>query len=300
MAYHEAQDIRTKKALKHQEAALKKKGKKNKDLSNTEIVPSSNKKNPKTLIGHRLESTTPSRSGRAGRFYTIYPQNRGEKVFKLEFENLFEVPQSRVKAFEGLPAESLVLEWFPGVDWRAEERSLNIESGYAMDIRVAHEAVKRGYDGIKYGDLEIQDLKCLDTPNAPLPKSVINVQDIVYKQMPRLLKSAIINVTKDALYYAKNHGFNELVSIDEDVTRVLLSSIKPTQFGEDYGGESSDYQAARFQEILNGETFDGRKEDYYPLLVERGTGKILDGNHRHCALSKVKSPYVVVLYVTAK
>jgi len=294
--YPEPQDVRTGKAPKHSEAA-KKKGK---DISNTEIVPSSSKKNPKTLIGHRFDLDTSVRSGRAGKFYTIYPQNRGEKIFELKFKNLFEVPQERVEAFVGLPAESLVLEWFPGADWREEGHRYNTESGHAMDIRVAQEAIKRGYDGIKYGDFEIQDLRCLKNPDAPLPKIVTNVQDIVYNQRPGLLENGIERVSSGTLYYVKNHGFNGIVSIDENVTRVLLSSIKPTQFGEDYENEGSQAQAEEFQKILNGEAFEIRPEDYYPLLVEKRTGMILDGNHRHYALSAVNSPYAVVIFVTAK
>lgn len=299
--YFELQDIRTGKAPKHQKAALK-----GKNISNTEIVPTK-RKNPKTLIGHRLEASTSVRSGRAGRFYTIYPQNRSEKIFELKFENLFEVPQKRVEPFIGLPAESLVLEWFPGINWIKEGHCYNTSDGHAMDIRVAQEAVKRGYDGIKYGDLEIQDLRHLKNPDAPLPKTVINVQDMMYSQSLGLLEDGIHSVSSTgALHYVKSHGFNGIVSIDKDVTRVPLTSIKPTQFGDEYKNESSEEHAKIFQKVIDGEITGKvvehlglRKEDYYPLLVEKRTGMILDGNHRHYALSAVNSPYAVVIFVTA-
>jgi hypothetical protein len=37
--------------------------------------------------------------------------------------------------------------------------------------------------------------------------------------------------------------------------------------------------------------------DFYPILVNKRTNKIIDGNHRHYALSSINSPYAVVLYV---
>ena len=110
-----------------------------------------------------------------------------------------------------------------------------------------------------------------------------NVQDIVYNRYPGFLEKAIKTVTIQVDYYAKNNSFI-ISSIDKDVSRVPLKSIRPTQFGEDYKNDSSEHQAKSFKKVLNGAEHD-RDEDYYPLVVDRITGLILDGNHRHYALS---------------
>jgi len=154
--YHEAPDSRTGKAPEHVRNASK-----HKDISNVEIKPSNRKK----LIGYRFEREGAIRSGRSGTFYTQSPQGRGDKKFTLEFKNILEVPSEKVSSFVGLPAEYLALVWFPDRnrdDWDSRALLHNVsEDGHAMDIDVAREAIRRGYDGIKYGKFEIQDLKPL-------------------------------------------------------------------------------------------------------------------------------------------
>ena len=158
MTYPEPPSIRTGKAIEHQKNALKGKGN---DISNAEIKPS----NRKELVGYRFQSPGAIRSGRAGVFYTRQAKCTCDKKFTLEFNNILEFPTRTVEPFVGLPAECLVLEWFPGrdrLDWEYRARLLDVEEdGYAMDIDVAREAIRRGYDGIKYGEFEIQDLKPL-------------------------------------------------------------------------------------------------------------------------------------------
>ena len=158
MGYPEEKDIRTGKARKHQEAA---KISRWPDLSNAEIKPS----NQKRLVGYRFQQAGAIRSGRAGVFYTQFPQGRGDKKFTLNFNNILEVPTKKVAPFVGLPAEYLASLWFPDrnrKDWDSRAGFHNVEEdGHAMDIDVANEAVRRGYDGIKYGKFEIQDLKPL-------------------------------------------------------------------------------------------------------------------------------------------
>ena len=158
MGYPEAPDPITKKARKHQLAA---KIPRWPDLSDAEIKPS----NQKRLVGYRFQQTGAIRSGRAGVFYTQSPQGRGDKKFTLNFNNILEVPTEKVAPFVGLPAEYLASVWFPDRtrnDWDSRAMFHNVEEdGHAMDIDVAREAVRRGYDGIKYGEFEIQDLKPL-------------------------------------------------------------------------------------------------------------------------------------------
>jgi len=123
--------------------------------------------------------------------------------------------------------------------------------------------------------------KKVEVANYP---SQLNVQDIIYKQSPMILKRKLDKLPGVKL---------------SDLKRVKLSSIIPSQHGEDYKNASSEYEAEQFQKVLNGElTYENvREEDYYPILVDKDTNKIIDGNHRHYALSKINSPYAVVLYV---
>ena len=127
----------------------------------------------------------------------------------------------------------------------------------------------------------------------------LNVQDLAYKQIPGLLEKGIereleflSDIMDETLEDTKN-------LTNPEIKRVPLKSIKPSQHGEDYKNPSSESEAEEFRKILNGEknVEDHREGDLYPILVNRITNKIIDGNHRHYALLAANSPYAVVLYV---
>ena len=146
---------------------------------------------------------------------------------------------------------------------------------------------------------------------APVKESKeLNVQDLAYKQIPGLLEKGINyelahfrGFMKSSYKWSgpkdKNEFFDFIENIKGEIKRVPLSSIKPSQSGEDYKNSSSEYEAEEFQKILDGEKNieDHRKEDFYPILVNKRNNEILDGNHRHYALSAINSPYAVALYV---
>jgi len=127
----------------------------------------------------------------------------------------------------------------------------------------------------------------------------LNVQDLAYKQIPGLLEKGIeeeleflSDIMDETLEDTKN-------LTNPEIKRVPLKSIKPSQHGEDYKNPSSESEAEEFRKILNGEknVEDHREGDLHPILVNRITNKIIDGNHRHYALLAANSPYAVVLYV---
>lgn len=126
-----------------------------------------------------------------------------------------------------------------------------------------------------------------------------NIQDLAYQQTPGLLEKGI----EDELNFLSDIMDETLEGVKQQtnpqIKRVPLSSIKPSQFGEDYKNPSSEYEAKEFQKILDGskDVADHREEDFHPIMVNRLTNKIVDGNHRHYALSTINSPYAVVLYV---
>ena len=126
-----------------------------------------------------------------------------------------------------------------------------------------------------------------------------SIQDLAYQQIPGLLERGI----EDELKFLSDAIDGTLEDVknttNPQLKRVALSTIVPSQSEEDYQNASSEAQAQQFEKMLSGEkdVQDHRKDDFYPILVDRKTNKIVDGNHRHYALSAINSPYAVVLYV---
>jgi hypothetical protein len=143
-------------------------------------------------------------------------------------------------------------------------------------------------------------------------KKQLNIQDLAYIKINGLLEKGIEyglahfkafikskykwNKTED-----KNEFFNFIENLkgEIEIKRVPLERIFRSQEEKDYKNESSKSEAQEFQKILNNKKNikDHRKEDFYPIVVNKRDNKIIDGNHRHYALSAIKSPYAVVLYV---
>lgn len=126
-----------------------------------------------------------------------------------------------------------------------------------------------------------------------------NIQDIAYQQIPGLLEKGIDDLL-DFLSNVMDETIEDVKTItNPQIERVPLSQITPSQHGEDYKNSSSEHEALEFQKILNGEKNikNHREGDFIPILVNRRTNKIIDGNHKHYALSAINSPYAVVLYV---
>ena len=127
----------------------------------------------------------------------------------------------------------------------------------------------------------------------------LNIQDLAYKKIPGLLKKGI-EEELEFLSYVMDETLEDTKNLtNPEIKRVPLKSIKPSQQGEDYKNPSSESEAEEFRKILNGEknVEDHREGDLHPILVNRITNKIIDGNHRHYALLAANSPYAVVLYV---
>ena len=127
----------------------------------------------------------------------------------------------------------------------------------------------------------------------------LNIQDLAYKKIPGLLEKGIEGELEFLSYVMDETLEDTKIRTNPEIKRVPLKSIKPSQHGEDYKNPSSESEAEEFRKILNGEKNieDHREGDLYPILVNRTTNKIIDGNHRHYALLAANSPYAVVLYV---
>ena len=95
----------------------------------------------------------------------------------------------------------------------------------------------------------------------------------------------------------------EKYNLEDYTVKVLpLDKIKPTQFGEDYINASSEYEAEQYKEYIKGEISaqDLRKEDFYPIVVDRDTMEILDGNHRHAVHTMLGIPKIKAILVSKK
>ena len=191
-------------------------------------------------------------------------------------------------------------------------------------INLIHQRVRAAYEKAKDPEVKARLKRALDyiesrkesskektkRLNKLKEEKELNVQDLAYQQIPGLLekgidyglahfKSFIKSFYKWSGTKDKNEFFDFIESLNGEIKRVPLSSIIPSQKGKDYKNASSESEAEEFQKILDGEKSvdDHRKEDFYPIVVNKRDNKIIDGNHRHYALSSISSPYAVVLYI---
>ena len=89
---------------------------------------------------------------------------------------------------------------------------------------------------------------------------------------------------------------------DYTVEILPIDKVKPTQFGEDYINASSEYEAEQYQKYIDGEieAEDLRREDFYPIVVDKDTMEILDGNHRHAVHTMLSIPKIKAILVSKK
>lgn len=118
------------------------------------------------VTGKRLGKT----KGKYGTFYNImpdletrYPEYEGKLEEKqLSLDNVLKVENVTDETY---PVKDLFYRWFSVEDLQNEMNNSGLESDEAMDKMVAEEAVRRGYDGIQFGEQEIVDLTDSDIWN---------------------------------------------------------------------------------------------------------------------------------------
>lgn len=108
--------------------------------------------------GYRNVTSNPI--GTYGTFYFVNkPKHIQSKKVNLIFKNPLILDNDKVYPYEGLPLEYLFWRWFPDFNLKRESMKRGVESGELIDEMVTKMAIKKGYDGIVMGDLEIVDLK---------------------------------------------------------------------------------------------------------------------------------------------
>ena len=105
---------------------------------------------------------------------------------------------------------------------------------------------------------------------------------------------------EQALKILPNKGKYNLKNYSVEI--LPIDKIKPTQFGEDYINASSEYEAEQYQKYIDGEieAEDLRREDFYPIVVDKDTMEILDGNHRHAVHTMLSIPKIKAILVSKK
>jgi hypothetical protein len=111
------------------------------------------------LFGYR--NTKSNKIGKYGTFYNVKkPNSYDTNKVKLNFKNPLIIDNNDIYNFEGLSLEYLFWKWFPELEdtYQYIAKEQGIETSELIDKIVTVEAIKRGYDGIIMGDLEIIDL----------------------------------------------------------------------------------------------------------------------------------------------
>jgi len=159
---HESKEV----AIKHIAKIKERGGNVKQSVQNGKILLEYSFPNTKTFIGYR--NTKSKVKGKYGTFYNIikpkYCRMSQPKYYttqvELTFKNPLVVKDKNVYQFEGLSLEYLFWKWFPELEdtYIIIAKKQSISTGELIDKLVTKEAIKRGYDGIVMGDLEIVDL----------------------------------------------------------------------------------------------------------------------------------------------
>lgn len=72
------------------------------------------------------------------------------------------------------------------------------------------------------------------------------------------------------------------------IVTLNVHDVKPTQDGDDYNNASSEEDAKQYEKVKMGiyNIDEIRLNSFRPICVELATMKIIDGNHRHSAITK--------------
>jgi hypothetical protein len=78
---------------------------------------------------------------------------------------------------------------------------------------------------------------------------------------------------------------------------LTIKEVIQSQQDEDYKNPSSEYDLYVYKEVMSGKINinDIRLDTFRPIAVDKHTMKIIDGNHRHYAITAVGEKYIFVL-----
>ncbi len=123
----------------------------------------------------------------------------------------------------------------------------------------------------------------------------MTIQEKILDQIPAVSKELLIN---SQITEANNILSRQNLKIKNCILSTLpISNIYATQSGDDYQNDSSKFDATIFNEVKNGsKNFENvRLESFRPIVVNKKSMEIIDGNHRHYALRSIGEQNILVL-----
>ena len=205
------------------------------DLRNPLMLESKN--NSKTITGYRNKKS--NIIGEYGTWY--YPENSPvwnfhniEKYYKktVNFKNILKIPNSELDGYEHYVIEYLIDiwiddnyfdEWYKKLEKESEEQ--DIEIGVLEMREIMKETIKRGYDGIEFGNHEFvyyENEKMLEN------KNTIMKRDDVIKMIKEDLTD-YDDVTWEQ--FVDNQELGECQSIVSSIERMNITGVE-SHFGE--------------------------------------------------------------------
>jgi hypothetical protein len=116
-----------------------------------EAKPVSNKK---TMELYRMKPM--NEKSATGNFFLYEKKDRYNHKYTIDFDNIYEIPDEKIKGDD--PINSLAEEWFDMNNIREEAAKKVVHYDDYIVKKIAEEAKKRGYDGIKYGSKYFQSI----------------------------------------------------------------------------------------------------------------------------------------------
>lgn len=124
------------------------------DLDNTQVNEVEDKENPKTLTLYR--SKPMNMKSKSGNFLLTEKKPMFDKEITLEFDNLYEIPHEEIEGIDN-PVEYILEKWLgEEVNLREEATKHALQYEAFLPKKVAEECKRKGYDGVKYGNMYVQ------------------------------------------------------------------------------------------------------------------------------------------------
>ncbi len=123
----------------------------------------------------------------------------------------------------------------------------------------------------------------------------MTIQEKILEQISDVSKENLIN---SQITEANNILARQNLKLKSCVLSTLpILEIIATQQGDDYENDSSKFDAEIFNEVKNGiKNYEQvRLESFRPIVVNKKTMEIIDGNHRHYAMQSIGEENILVL-----
>lgn len=128
-----------------------------------------------------------------------------------------------------------------------------------------------------------------------LPLSIITIQETILKQLHKGKNEELIASQLNEAIQILSH--DNLKIINYELTTLSIYDIRPSQTDEDYDNNSSKQDAKIYLEVMNKKRSieNVRLDSFRPIVVDKKTMNIIDGNHRHYATKAIGEKFIYVI-----